>query len=149
MSWAWMRALFSMASTASRASASDMPSLSIRAQPRTAVIGVRNSCESVARNWSLRRFASSSALWTSCSSVMSRNSRTAPAWRPSRCSGASEQETGNVEPSFRTKTSRWFFSGSIRSRAFRIGQAAAEWPPPAAGAWSRSWNGAFANSSSS
>jgi hypothetical protein len=143
-----MAALRSMAASASRASFSGRPRRSSRVQPRTAVIGVRSSWESVARNASLRRLASSSAVCAAISAVMSRNSSTAPAGRPSRCSGESEQATGKIVPSLRTKRSWCSFSGTSRSRALRIGQSADAWPPRSGAACRRSWNGARENSAS-
>ena len=62
ISRAWSRALRSMDSSGRpRGSALALPMRSIRTQPRMEVSGVRISWESVARNWSLRRLASSAA----------------------------------------------------------------------------------------
>ena len=95
MSWVCTRALRSIASRARAvASRSSMVPRSIRAHPAMAVSGVRSSCESIARNSSLERFAASASTraarslassWTSSSRVCSvMPARYRRSWTPPR-----------------------------------------------------------------
>jgi len=68
INWAWSLALRPMTSIACRApSGGSPPDCSISIQPRMACSGVRSSCDSVARNSSFTRLASSAAArrWSS------------------------------------------------------------------------------------
>ena len=79
-----------------------MPIVSMRTQPSVAVIGVRSSCDTVARNASLARFASTAAV---CSCAFSMRQR-----------DAAREERGEIEVRLIVALS---FARSDRDRADR------------------------------
>ena len=123
LAWAW--ALRSMISrTCGRRSADTGAWRSIETQPRTALSGVRSSCESVARNSSFRRLARSASSRAACSATSTS--------RSSYCRSRARRAARTVLTTAATRTGR---SSSVTLRksssAAKVRSSACERSPPA------------------